>query len=138
MASLHNNAFKELGQKGWAIDQIRSSLEQAGSQLSYVMVDDDVAGFALYKTVLDETELFTLAVDPAQQRVGVASRLLKTIANQLKKDGGAAFFLEVRCDNTSAIACYEKLGFTKIGMRKEYYTADAGAKIDASIYRLFL
>ncbi len=138
LASLHEAAFKQLGQQAWGAGQIGCSLNQAGGQLAYISVDETIAGFALYKTVLDETELFTLAVDPTQQRAGMASRLLIAIANQLKKDGVASFFLEVRCDNEGAIACYQKLGFEQISTRQNYYSDDGGAKIDASIFRLSL
>ena len=37
-------------------------------------------------------------------------------------DGAKLFFLEVRESNTPAIALYKKLGFTKSGMRNNYYT----------------
>lgn len=138
LACLHGRAFKQLGQKGWNADQIGSSLDQAGGQLAYIVVDDCIAGFALYKTALDETELFTLAIDPVQQRAGLAFRLLTAVLNSLKKKGTASFFLEVRCDNVGAISCYEKLGFELIAARQNYYTDDAANKIDASIYRLSL
>lgn len=138
MSQLHGNAFQKLGQQGWSADHIRSSLDQAGCHLAYIMKGRNVAGFALYKTVLDEAELFTLAVDPVYQRAGIASKLLTAIANQLKKAGGASFLLEVRSDNIAAIACYKKLGFEIVAVREEYYTDDSGAKFDASIMRLSL
>lgn len=136
LACLHVNAFKQLGQKGWKANQIASSLDQAGARLAYETAGGQIAGFALYKIVLDEAELFTLAVDPAWQRAGTASRLLGAIRQHLKKVGVASLFLEVRCDNVGAIACYEKLGFEQSGLRKNYYTDDSGMKVDASIFRL--
>jgi ribosomal-protein-alanine N-acetyltransferase len=33
----------------------------------------------------------------------------------------APVFLEVRTDNNSALALYERHGFTRIGLRKRYY-----------------
>ncbi len=138
LASVHGAAFKQIGQQGWGAGQIGSSLNQAGGQLAYISADETVAGFALYKTVLDEAELFTLAIDPAQQRVGAASRLLNAIASKLRKKDVVSFFLEVRCDNVGAIACYQKLGFEHIATRKNYYTDSGGTKTDASIFRLSL
>lgn len=138
LANVHDAAFKQIGQQGWGAGQIGSSLNQAGGQLAYISADEAVAGFALYKTVLDEAELFTLAVDPAQQRTGLASRLLNAIGNRLKKDNVVSFFLEVRCDNIGAIACYQKLGFEQVATRKNYYTDSGGTKTDASIFRLSL
>lgn len=136
LACLHDDAFRQLGQKGWGADQIGFSLEQSGCKLVFTKVDDQIAGLALYKTVLDEAELFTLAVNPAHQRVGVASDLLNTIRIQLEEEGVASFFLEVRSDNIGAVACYKKLGFETIAVRKNYYTDDSGAKFDANIMQL--
>ena len=138
LACLHGNAFKGLGQQGWTANQIASSLDLVGGRLAYAASDGRITGFALYKIVLDEAELFTLAVDPAFQRAGTASQLLDAINRHLKKMGAASFFLEVRRDNAGAIACYEKLGFTHIGVRKNYYSDDSGMKVDADIFRLSL
>ena len=41
-------------------------------------------------------------------------------------------FLEVRCNNVSAITFYEKTGFKKISTRKNYY---ADTSEDAYIYK---
>jgi len=138
LAQLHNGAFTQLGQTGWDAGQIGHSLEQEGAELAYISADDYIAGFALYKKVLDEAELFTIAVDPAHQRTGLASQLLNAIRRSLKKGGIELFFLEVRSDNIGAIACYKKLGFEPIAVRKNYYADDGGAKFDANILRLML
>jgi ribosomal-protein-alanine acetyltransferase len=138
LAQLHNGAFKQLGQKGWGADQIGRSLEQAATELAYIVTEDRIAGFALFHIVLDEAELFTIAVDPDYQRTGLASQLLYAVRGRLKQDGVLSLFLEVRSDNVGAISCYEKLGFESIAARKNYYTNDDGAKFDANILRLAL
>jgi len=51
---------------------------------------------------------------------------------QLKKQGSQCLTLEVRASNMPAIALYEKLGFTQIGRRKNYYR---NPKEDALILR---
>lgn len=138
LAQLHNGAFKQLGQTGWGADQIGRGLEQVGTELAYIVADDRIAGFALFKTVLDEAELFTIAVDPDYQRTGLASQLLNAVRGRLKQGGVLSFFLEVRSDNVGAVTCYEKLGFESIALRKNYYTDDDGAKFDANILLLAL
>ena len=40
---------------------------------------------------------------------------------ETKKEGIEAFTLEVRATNMPAIKLYEKLGFTKAGIRKNFY-----------------
>ncbi|MBO0853999.1 MAG: ribosomal protein S18-alanine N-acetyltransferase [Nocardia sp.] len=67
-----------------------------------------------------EAEIHTIGVDPAAHRAGIGARLLRALLAEAGKRGGPVF-LEVRTDNTPAIALYEKYGFHIIGLRKRYY-----------------
>jgi len=40
---------------------------------------------------------------------------------KIKKEGVSYIFLEVRPSNKTAVALYKKLGFQKLGLRKNYY-----------------
>lgn len=40
--------------------------------------------------------------------------------------GAKSIFLEVRPSNKAAIKLYEKLGFSEIGVRKNYYPVEGG------------
>jgi len=65
-----------------------------------------------------EYEVHTIGVDPAYQGQGIGRRLLNGLLDFA--DGGAVY-LEVRTDNEAAIALYNSVGFTQIGLRKRYY-----------------
>jgi ribosomal-protein-alanine N-acetyltransferase len=82
-----------------------------------------VVGFAMVKIDIDEAELLQLAVDSASRRRGVATELLTWTLGKLLRHGICGVFLEVRTSNTGAIALYEKFGFERLGMRKNYYDA---------------
>ncbi|MCP4595636.1 ribosomal protein S18-alanine N-acetyltransferase [Neptuniibacter sp.] len=84
---------------------------------------DELAGFALFSTVLDEAELLQVAVDPDYQRRGLSYALLQEALAQLSAAGISKVMLEVRESNAAAIALYVKLGFTEDGRRKDYYPA---------------
>jgi [ribosomal protein S18]-alanine N-acetyltransferase len=65
-----------------------------------------------------EAEIHTLAVDPAHHRRGIGRALLRAMLDHAV---GATVFLEVRTDNSSAIALYRSEGFEVIGTRSRYY-----------------
>ncbi|KUI30184.1 ribosomal-protein-alanine acetyltransferase [Mycobacterium sp. IS-1742] len=65
-----------------------------------------------------EYEIHTIGVDPAHQGRGIGRRMLESL---LEVAGQCVIFLEVRTDNEPAIALYESVGFTRVGLRKRYY-----------------
>jgi ribosomal-protein-alanine N-acetyltransferase len=67
-----------------------------------------------------ETEVHTIGVDTGWQGKGIGRGLLGAmlaIADQVC----APAYLEVRTDNTAAIALYQAHGFERLGLRKNYY-----------------
>ncbi|HEU0190125.1 MAG TPA: ribosomal protein S18-alanine N-acetyltransferase [Mycobacterium sp.] len=83
------------------------------------------AGIArLGRTPPFEYEVHTIGVDPAYQGRGIGRRLL---ADLLDFADGGVVHLEVRTDNTAAIALYRDVGFVEAGMRKRYYRNGADA-----------
>ena len=89
-----------------------------------------VAGFALGRVAADEAELFQIATLPEFRRQGIAERLLTELHSKMQERGAVCCFLEVRSRNAGAIALYEKSGYEKIALRRNYYPDD-----DAAIYR---
>ncbi len=138
VSCIHNAAFSELGQSGWSEQSVDSLAATDGAVLIAAFTGKQMAGFILTRCAADEAELLTIAVDPDFQRMGVASLLICAAEKELKKNAVISFFLEVRCDNAAAIACYLKLGFEKIAVRKNYYIDDSGSKIDADVFRMLL
>ena len=60
---------------------------------------------------------------------------MTALCDSLKQKGSSSLTLEVRSSNLGAIALYEKLGFTQVGLRKNYYR---NPKEDALILRKIL
>lgn len=65
-----------------------------------------------------EYEIHTIGVDPDYQGRGIGRRMLEQL---LEVADGGVIFLEVRTDNEPAIALYESVGFTRVGLRRRYY-----------------
>jgi [ribosomal protein S18]-alanine N-acetyltransferase len=95
----------------------------------------EIAGFAAFYRVGEEAELRNLAVDPAQQRKGIARALLAEAFLRMRELGVRRFFLEVRALNQTALALYGSLGFRLLYTRRNYYQdpADNGLVMGCDI-----
>lgn len=105
------------------------------SRLSYwlVAVDDgEVVGYIGSQSVCGESDMMNVAVHPEHRRKGIAKKLIAALSVGLKERGNMALTLEVRASNAPAIALYEKLGFSQVGRRPNYYR---NPKEDALILR---
>ena len=82
----------------------------------------ETVGFCSFWRVLDELHINNLAVAPAFRRGGVATALLTRVLGDGEKLGAARATLEVRRSNDAARLLYERLGFSVVGVRRDYYT----------------
>ena len=105
----------------WSERSIASELD---NKLAFWLVATEgerVAGYIGSQTVMDETDMMNVAVHPDFRRRGIAEALVTGLVEELKNNGSHCLTLEVRASNAPAIALYEKLGFSEIGRRKNYY-----------------
>ena len=105
----------------WSERSIASELD---NKLAFWLVateGETVAGYIGSQTVMDETDMMNVAVHPDFRRQGIAEALVNGLVKQLKDMGSHCLTLEVRASNVPAISLYEKLGFTEIGRRKNYF-----------------
>ena len=86
-----------------------------------------------YVLVADEAQIIDIYVEPEQRRQGLAEKKLREWMAGLPK--GTKVILEVRVGNTPARKLYEKLGFTELYVRKNYYSKPTE---DASVMQLLL
>lgn len=106
----------------WSERSIASELE---NPLSLWLVAEEagiIAGYIGSQTVPPETDMMNLAVRPEFRRRGIAKVLIGELVAALKTGGSQSLTLEVRASNAPAISLYEKLGFTAVGRRKNYYS----------------
>ena len=85
------------------------------------MTPPKVLGFAAFQRLIDEAELWTLAVDPQHQQQGVGKALLREARKRLLQTGTKRVFLEVRQSNKAALGLYYSAGFAMHSLRKDYY-----------------
>ena len=68
-----------------------------------------------------KARLYSLVVDSARRGGGLGSLLLADAAQVATEAGCSGIQLEVRADNTAAIALYVAAGYSKTGIRPSYY-----------------
>ena len=88
-----------------------------------VCVDNTGAlvGYCLSWLIYDEIHILKVAVNEDCQNQGLGRSMIEDTLEYFIAKGANHAILEVRLDNHSAIALYEKLGFEEIRIRKNYY-----------------
>ena len=116
----------------WSEMSIASELQSLWSYWLVALEEDRVVGYVGSQSSIDEADIMNVAVHPDFRRQGIAEDLINRLVADLKERGIRALLLEVRVSNTPAITLYEKLGFSQVGRRKNYYH---NPKEDALILR---
>ena len=127
LAELHARCFKT--PPPWKAPDFAGFL---ADPLAFLLVEGD-AGFLLGRAVVGEAELLTLAVAPEARRRGLGRTLLGRFQYQACLRGAERAFLEVSAENAPAVALYESAGFARVGLRRGYYQAPDGRRIDALV-----
>ena len=117
VAALERQCFAD----PWSEGSIASELDNPLSLWLVAEQDGAVCGYVGSQTVLDETDMMNIAVHPDCRRQGIAAALISELVRLLKARGSYILRLEVRQSNAPAIALYETMGFTQLGLRKNYY-----------------
>ena len=98
--------------------------EELGNPLSLWLValeGETLAGYIGSQSVMGESDMMNVAVDPSFRRQGTGEQLVNALVEELAKAGNHCLSLEVRASNEPAISLYQKLGFVQVGRRPKYY-----------------
>jgi ribosomal-protein-alanine N-acetyltransferase len=76
--------------------------------------------------------VYSLVVDAAHRGGGIGARLFRSLVQKLKAGGARRIYLEVAQENHAAIALYERSGFRRLNVIKNYY-----ARGDHAIHMLY-
>lgn len=111
----------------------------SGYQAQVLLADDgEVLGYFVAMKGVDEVHLLNLTVAPEHQGQGLGRLLLDALALWTRSQSLAWLWLEVRVGNTAAIRAYERQGFRRVGVRKDYYPAAHGERESAIVMSLQL
>jgi ribosomal-protein-alanine N-acetyltransferase len=104
----------------WSEKSFRDAL-QSEENIYLVAEEEQIAGYCGIWISYETADLCNMAVMPEYRRRQIGEALLLEGINRAAKRQVQSLLLEVRQSNQAAIGLYEKIGFQKIGIRKNYY-----------------
>ena len=120
----------------WSLGTLKNN--QGERYLNLKLIENNqIIGFAICQTVLDEATLFNVAIVPSYQGNGLGKLLLNELIARLKEKGVQTLWLEVRESNPARF-WYEKIGFNEVDIRKNYYPKPSGGRENAVVMACYL
>ena len=113
----------------WSDASWRAELEGADRLVIGERDHDQLLGVATFQHMLDVADLHRVVVAPAARGRGVGTRLVRHGMSWARAEGAERMLLEVEHENAPALALYERLGFTRIDTRLDYYGPGAHALV---------
>lgn len=113
----------------WTAAQFQAALNHRFQAVRIAEHSGSIAGFIVWETLFDTSELHLIATLPEMRRQGIAAALMdqwfrETPSTQTR-------ILEVRADNAAAQSLYRKYGFQTGSTRRSYYPNPDGSRTDA-------
>ena len=96
---------------------------------------DQVVGYGIVSIAAGEAHIMNIGVDPSFHRQGIGRGLMDRLMETADENRCHVALLEVRPSNDVAIQMYLNMGFSEIGMRKDYYPGKKGRE-DAVVLSL--
>ncbi len=107
----------------WTEDGFREML--ARTYTLYLLVrdstTDQLLAYCGLVQSLDEADIVNVAVAKGVRGRGIGMAMLQELMKQGRARGVLRFTLEVRKSNAPALHLYEKLGFSRAGIRSNFY-----------------
>jgi [ribosomal protein S18]-alanine N-acetyltransferase len=92
-------------------------------------------GYFMLMLAVDEAHLLNLSVRADAQGKGIGKLLLERVCALARRNDMDSLLLEVRPSNARALSIYQHLGFSQIGVRKDYYPAAGNTRENAIVMR---
>lgn len=110
-----------VGADGWSAESFRSEACKENGFVLYIAENGEVIALLSGYSAVGEGDITSVAVSPEYRRRGLAARLIGEF-ERLLPDDTESIFLEVRESNAGAAALYEKCGFERLSVRRNFYT----------------
>ena len=105
----------------WQAETFRGLLGRDGIVLLTMTEGVEVIGYAVLWCIVDQGELANIAIAEHRRGEGLGAHLLRSVLDAARDRGVEKLFLEVRESNAAALAMYDRFGFDRVGVRRNYY-----------------
>jgi len=107
----------------WSEEHLKEELQQpTGFQLVVrSKTTERILAVLFGRIVADEAEILKLSVTEFARNKGVGYQLLDFAVKYISSRGVKNCYLELRASNEVARSLYEKRGFIRVGIRRNYY-----------------
>ena len=107
----------------WQYDDIRNAMRNDHIFFGVVDLARNLHAYGAFKIICGEAYVDNIAVDENYRKRGFATAIINKMIEYCLEKKASLITLEVRESNSAAIALYEKMGFEKVGVRKNFYSA---------------
>lgn len=107
----------------WSEESLREVFENPLFSFWVACEGDLLVGYGGAYFAGDEANVTNIAVAKEYRGKGYGTDIVRALIEEAKRRGAERIFLEVRVGNAAAIHVYEKCGFERKGVRKNFYTA---------------
>ena len=119
------------GDDAWSAALVRDGVTGDLPTIQYLVAEaaGTLQGYAVASYAGDIAELQRIGVAHDARRQGLATALLDEVVAHAPSTGADRMLLEVRADNSGALAFYADRGFVEIDRRPRYYRDGADAVV---------
>lgn len=111
----------------WSKEQFWSELAQPTRTYVVAKETESILGYYGLFALAPQADVQTIAVNPVAQGRGLGAQLLNDLICNAQKQGCEQLMLEVRSDNSAALALYARFGFESLNIRSDYYAPGVDA-----------
>ena len=109
---------KEIFPDAWSLKSLEETWKQKNAAIFVAKTKEGMAGYLIFYYVLEEGEIARIATAHSVRRQGAASQMFRKLLDFCREQKITRIMLEVR---EAARQFYGKCGFTKDGIRRNYY-----------------
>lgn len=117
IAALESEIFSD----AWSLKSLEETWKQKNAAIFVAKTKEGMAGYLIFYYVLEEGEIARIATAHSVRRQGAASQMFRKLLDFCREQKITRIMLEVRENNEAARQFYGKCGFTKDGIRRNYY-----------------
>ena len=129
----------EAGETTWRAETFYPACRGDDRERAFITREGkSITAYAVMALEVDNCALYSIAVKPSHRRQGLAQIVFEAGVSWAREAGKARCLLEVRISNVGAIRLYEKVGFKRDGIRKNYYPTQTSSREDALLMSLDL